>query len=193
MLLLHQSHRVLRVVEEHLLIVVRVDRIVFIDQGSDLRVLLLLVEDILHALLDLVGGLLGQSFTVLLHEDAQLLGDLLLGGAAAAFVLAALALVRLLLESFGVAERVEGVVGRAHAGANTRQHDNFDFVVSEEGVTKNHGQFRLPEGHVLTLTALGLRLIESADALLQAQQRLVDLGALHLPVLDVALAVLGTL
>jgi hypothetical protein len=101
--------------------------------------MLLLVEYILHTLLDLVSRLLVQSFTVLLQENAQFFCDLLLGGAAA-FVLAALALASLLLESFGITQRIESVIGRAHAGTNARQHYDFDFVVREERVTEHHGQ-----------------------------------------------------
>lgn len=151
-----------------------------------------MVEHILHALLNLVSGLLVQSFTVLLQENAQFFVDLVLGGAAA-FVLAALALASLLLESFGITQRIEGVIGRAHAGTNARQHYDFDFVVRKERVTEHHSQLGLPEGHVLSLAALRLRRVQCADALLQTEQGLVNLGSLDLTVLVVALAVLGTL
>ena len=45
---------------------------------------------------------------------------------------------------------------------------------------------------MLSLAALRLRRVQSAYALLQAKQRLIDLGSLDLTVLVVALAVLGT-
>ena len=85
------------------------------------------------------------------------------------------------------------MVGGAHAGADARQHDDFDFIVSQEGVTENHRQLRLPERDVLALAALCLRLVKGTDALLEAKQRLVDFGTLELSVLVITLAVLGAL
>ena len=131
---------------------------------------------------------------MLLQEEAQLLLDLLWGEPLRrGLALTALALVRLLLKPFGVPQRVERVVGRAHTGTNARQHNDLDLVVREERVTQDHGQLRLPERHVLALAALRLGLVERADALLEAEQRLVDLGALDPTLLVVALAVLGAL
>ena len=95
---------------------------------------------------------------------------------------------RPLLQPLSIPQSVEGVVGRRLARRDTRNHHHSAHVsVADEGVTQHHCQLVLPERDVLALGFHG------SDALLQSQQRLVDLGALLPPVLVVRLSVLGPL
>lgn len=84
------------------------------------------------------------------------------------------------------------MVGGAHAWANTGKHYDFDFLAGQERVPQDHGELTLTEGHVLSLRCLTLLSVKGSDALLEAEQGLVDLSTLSLTVLAVALAILGT-
>jgi len=131
---------------------------------------------------------------VLFHEYAQLFIDLLLAQALLSFAASLTTLAPLvLLESFGVTKRVEGVVRGAHSWANAGKHHDLDFLAGQERVSQNHSELALAEGYVLSLRSLTLLPIEGSYALLETKQRLVDLSTLGLTVLVVALAVLGTL
>lgn len=131
---------------------------------------------------------------MLFHEDSQLFIDLLLTQALLSFAssLTTLRAVLVLLESFCVTQRVEGVVRRAHSWANAGKHHDLHFLAGQERVSQNHSQLALAEGYVLSLRSLTLLPIESSYALLESKQGLVDLSTLGLTVLVVALAILGT-
>ena len=139
---------------------------------------------------------LSERLAVLLQEQPQLFIDLVLGLPFEAFAPGCtLASLRLFLESLSVSQRVERVIGGAHARANAGQHDDFDLIVGQKRVSQDHGKLALPEGHMLSLSLVGLSalLIQSSHALLEAKERLVDLCSLGLSVFVVTLAVLGTL
>ena len=95
---------------------------------------------------------------------------------------------RPLLQPLGVPQRVESVVSRRLTRRDTRNHHHSAHVsVADERVPQHHGQLVLSEWNVL---ALGLH---GSDALLEGQQRLVDLGSLLPSVLVVGLCVLSSL
>ena len=77
-----------------------------------------------------------------------------------------------LLHSVSVAERVEGVLAGRHARADHGDHAS-PRLVSDEGISEHLRQFAGSEGKVSSLPA------QCPDALLQCQERLVDLGPLH--------------
>ena len=75
---------------------------------------------------------------------------------------------RLLLESLGVSQCVERVVGGAAPRADASEHDDLGLLALHEGVTQHHGQLGGSEGHVLPLRGLALLRVEGAHALLQS-------------------------
>ena len=92
------------------------------------------------------------------------------------------------LETLGITESVESVVGRTLARRHTGDHDDATHVfVADERVSQHHRQLVLAEGNVF---ALGLH---RPNALFQGQQGLVDLSALLSPVFVVGLCVLSSL
>lgn len=81
------------------------------------------------------------------------------------------------------------MVTRRATRADACEHNDLNFVAGEEGVPQHHRQLTLPEWHVLALRRLAFLRIDSPDALLESEERLVDLGALLLPILRVIYAV----
>ena len=41
-------------------------------------------------------------------------------------------------ETLGVPQRIQRVIARCTARADTREHDDFDFIASQEGIPQNH-------------------------------------------------------
>ena len=167
-ILLRRQHLFCRgVFKQHFLVVVCVEQIVLI------QLLILLVEDIIEPLLGLFVCLsIRKRLAVLLHEDPKLFLDLC-RVRFQAFVLATLASLAAntrVLQSFSIAQRVERVVGGAHARAYASKHDDFDVLIGDETVPKHHSQLALAERHMLALRALALLRVQSADALLQTKQ-----------------------
>lgn len=155
-----------RSVKEHLFILVLVEQHVLVVLNAKVEYLLVLVEVAVELLLfDLVClSILIQSLAMLLHKQPKFLLDLLRVGFGA-LVLTALALEALLLQSFGVAEGVERMVGRAHARADASEHHDLGLFVGKKAIPQNHGQLTLPKRDVLALATLTLLGVESPNAL----------------------------
>ena len=98
-----------------------------------------------------------------------------------------------LLETLRVPQRVQRMIRAGAAWADAGKHDDLDFVAREEGISQHHRQLALSEWHVLPLRGLTFLCIDGADALFQAEERLVDLCTLGLTVLRVINAVRGPL
>lgn len=74
-----------------------------------------------------------------------------------------------------VPESVESVFGRGEVGRDVADHDSV--AETHEGVFEHHCEFAASEGGV------AFALVEGTYALLQGEQRLVDLGAIDLGLL----------
>lgn len=124
-----------RSVKQHLFILVLVEQHVLVVLNAKVEYLLVLVEVAVELLLfDLVClSILIESLAMLIQEHPKFLLDCLRIGFGA-LVLTALALEALLLQSFGVAKRVERMVGRAHARADASEHHDLGLFVGEEAV-----------------------------------------------------------
>lgn len=81
------------------------------------------------------------------------------------------------------------MITRRASWADAGQHNDLDFIAGKEGVSEDHSELTLSKRYVLSLTSLALLGINGSDALLETQERLVDLGALSLPVFRVINAV----
>ena len=129
---------------------------------------------------------------MLLHENLELLVDQVLRKALVALATGcALTALAFFFQSFCVSQRVQGVVRRGHAWTDAGQHDDFYFVVGNEGVSEDHCELALSEGDMLALRSLTTLLVECSHAFLESQKRLVDLSALSLPILVIALTILS--
>ena len=85
----------------------------------------------------------------------------------------------------GVAERIDGVLRRRTARTDRRNHHGPR--VAHERLLQDLGELGAAEGNVI------LPRVEATDALLQRQQRLVNLRALHSRLLVVFCGVARTL
>lgn len=107
---------------------------------------------------------------MLLEEDLELLADLLLRKAFLSFAAGgSLAALTLIFETLGVAKGIQSVVCRGHARADAGEHDDFDLVVGDEGVSKNHSELALAERHVLALRGLAALLVQGTHTFLETQ------------------------
>lgn len=125
----------------------------------------------------LVDGLCSPQVLLILLKLAPLLLNHLLVGRVALF------------EPLCVPQCVQSVIARRAARADASEHNDLYFVAGEEGVPQHHRQLTLPEWHVLALCRLTFLSVDGSDALLQSEERLVDLCALLLSILRVIYAV----
>ena len=93
------------------------------------------------------------------------------------------------LETLRVPQRVQRMIRAGATWADAGKHYDLDFVARQEGISQYHCQLALSEWHVLPLRSLTFLRIDGADALFQAEERLVDLCTLGLTVLRVINAV----
>ena len=143
-----------------------------------------------HVLLLLRGWrvILLHRRVLLLYRGFLFYWWLLLNGQRVGQVLRTLAGV--FLESARVSEGVESVVGTGTAWRYACEHDDSDSIcVHHERVPQHHGQFAGSERNVRVYAAL--LHVETADALLQSQQALIDFSAFQSPLSVVALAIRG--
>jgi hypothetical protein len=93
------------------------------------------------------------------------------------------------LKTLGVSECVECVVGGGTARTDAGQHHNFYFFAGRKGISKHHCKFARAEGHMLPLTLLAFRAVNSTHTFFKPKQTFVYFGSFNLAIFVVSFAV----